>query len=162
MKQTLQFVISSLDLEDSQKFSASQILTHLQSAGNWPEVSIHHPSRQYPLMQIEFHGNVGFSMLCFMRSSSVGYLAASTTGLSEPSVFVCLGGQVIEKWPRELFLSLSRARVVISHFLKTGKQLPTVHWVRLDRFPRETVHAGGKGLIPLWQKLSHKANFPLE
>lgn len=161
MKQKLQLVVSTLDLDEPQRFSASKLLAHLQGAGNWPEASIHDPSRQYPLMDIEFHGNVGFSVLCFARPSSIGYLAVSVAKLSEPTVLVCLGGQVIEKWPRELFLSSSQARAVVSHFLKSGAQLPAVHWVRLDKFQRKTVHPGGKGLIPLWQKLRQKPGFPL-
>jgi hypothetical protein len=108
-------------------------------------------------MDIEFHGNVGFSVLCFARPSSVGYLAASGAKLSAPAVLVCLGGQVIEKWPREL----SQARAVVSHFLKSGAQLPSIRWVRPDKFQRKTVHAGGKDLIPLWQKLRQKPGFPL-
>jgi hypothetical protein len=154
------FVAASVDFDKPRRMSPSKLLDHLKTSGNWPEASIHHATHQYPIMDIEFHGRAGFSLLCFDKASSVGYLAAGSSRLSKPSVLVCLGGQVIEKWPPELFLPLSLAKTVISHFFKTGEREPSVKWVRLDRFRRETVHPGGRGLIPLWQRLRRQPQFP--
>src|ERR1051325_9340733 len=136
------FVVYSLDFETPQHLSAAKLLNHLSDSSKWPEASIHPAAeqQQYPFLNIEFHARVGFSVLCFDKPSSLGHLAATSLSLSKPQVLVCLGGQVIERWPRELFLPVANAKRVVSHFLKAGERLPAAHWVRLDRFERETVH----------------------
>ena len=64
---------------------------------------------------------------------------------SPPSIEVELGGQALERWPRELFTSAERATQALNHFLESGKQDPTLAWIRIDRFPRETVWEGREG-----------------
>jgi hypothetical protein len=61
---------------------------------------------------------------------------------STPSVEVELGGQALERWPRELFVSAAQATEALNHFLEHGTQHPTLEWVRIDRFPRETLWEG--------------------
>ena len=61
---------------------------------------------------------------------------------STPSVEVELGGQALERWPPELFVSAERTTQALDHFLEFGKQDPALEWVRIDRFPRETLWEG--------------------
>jgi hypothetical protein len=61
---------------------------------------------------------------------------------STPSVQVELGGQALERWPRELFVSAEYASHALNHFLDHGKQESALEWVRIDRFPRETLWEG--------------------
>lgn len=160
------FVMRSAGIPEPLRLSAGEIVDHLSSPENWHEASIgplhrEHPVlAAYPLMNAEFHGRAGFSLLLFPDERSNGILAATRAELSEPSVYVCLGGQVIEKWPPELFLSRDMARTVIEHFLSAATPDPSCPWIRLERFPRKTVHSGGKGLIPMWDKLSAAPHFP--
>jgi hypothetical protein len=65
-----------------------------------------------------------------------------THDFSSPSVEVELGGQALERWPRELFVSAERATQALNHFLEFGKQDPALEWVRIDGFPRETLWEG--------------------
>lgn len=112
-------------------------------------------------MNIEFHGHIGFSLLLFPSELSNGVLAATSSKLSKPSVLVCLGGQVIEKWPLELFLSRQVTREVVAQFLSTQVAYEGVEWIPLAEFERETVHEGGEGLISLWNKMRSDPRFPL-
>jgi hypothetical protein len=53
-----------------------------------------------------------------------------------------LGGQALELWPCELFVSAEHATHALNHFLEHGKQDPALEWVRIDGFPRETLWEG--------------------
>ena len=94
----ISLVTYSVDFDTPQDFSAEQIIDHVSTEGNWHEISIHpndygNPfTPQYPFMNIEFHGRMGFSLLLFPSESSNGVLAATSSKLSTPSVLVCLGG----------------------------------------------------------------------
>src|SRR5947207_202943 len=155
-----EFVTSSPHFAEPVRLSSAQLIAHLRDSRYLPEASIHPTKRQYPFLNIEFHDRAGFSILCFSNYSSIGRLATSTSRLSPPSVLVCLGGQVIEKWPKELFLTAALAKRIVAEFLRSGKPSRDVRWVRLDRFERETVHAGGRGLTRLWQRLQREPSFP--
>ena len=61
---------------------------------------------------------------------------------STPSVEMELGGQALERWPRELFVPWELATQALNHFLEFGKQQPALEWIRLDRFPRKTLWEG--------------------
>ena len=65
-----------------------------------------------------------------------------TRDFSSLSIEVELGGQALERWPRELFVSAEQATQALNHFLEFGKQDPALEWVRLDGFPRETLWKG--------------------
>ncbi len=45
---------------------------------------------------------------------------------STPPVEVELGGQTLERWRRELFVSADHAARALNHFLEHGKQEPTL------------------------------------
>ena len=62
-----------------------------------------------------------------------------------PMIEINLGGQTLERWPAELFVSEELAHRALECFLASGKQDPALHWIRIDAFPRETVWEGRKG-----------------
>jgi hypothetical protein len=47
-----------------------------------------------------------------------------------------LGGQALERWPRELFVTVARATQALDHFLEHGTQDRTLEWIRIDRTHR--------------------------
>ena len=147
-----QFLVSSADLGPT-TLSVAEVLDRLTDGSSLPEAIVHPPVLDFPRLEIEFHPNVGFSILCFEDESSVGYLAAVAPSTSAPEVPVNLGGQVVEKWPRELFLEREDAVAVIEHFFACGQQHPKLAWVRLDAFQREELHHG-PGLYEFWQEIS--------
>ena len=57
-------------------------------------------------------------------------------GASISPVDVELGGQALERWPRELFVPPELAVQALNHFLEFSKQVPALLWVRIDGFPR--------------------------
>ena len=64
---------------------------------------------------------------------------------SAPAIDVELGGQALERWPRELFASVEQASQAMNYFLDSGRQDPTLEWARIDGFPREIVWEGREG-----------------
>lgn len=98
------FVASAIDLEPTQ-MSAAALLARLASPGAWSEGSVHPPEADFPRLGIEVHPGIGVSILCHENERSIGFLAATRESLSPPSILVNLGGQVIERWPVELFLA---------------------------------------------------------
>ena len=73
--------------------------------------------------------------------------------MTAPEVDIVLGGQVRERWPRQLFVepSLGAETEALDYFLETGKQKETLHWIRTDAFARETVWKGRAGR-DAWEK----------
>ena len=69
----------------------------------------------------------------------MGFFLARTTSFSAPEIEIEMGGQALERWPRQLFVDSELAREAIDLFLKTGKQDGRQHRVRTDAFPREVV-----------------------
>ena len=76
-------------------------------------------------------------------------VSGSTFGPS--AVEINLGGQVLERWPDELFVSDALALRAIAHFLESGQQDPRQPWVRIDTFPRTTIWEGRQGR-ETWEK----------
>jgi len=71
--------------------------------------------------------------------------------LTAPEVDIVFGSQVQERWPRQLFVEPSLGAEALDYFLKTGKQMETLHWIRIDAFARETVWKGRAGRHA-WEK----------
>jgi len=62
-----------------------------------------------------------------------------------------VGGQALEKWPRQLLVDSDRALEALDVFRKTGKQNGTQHRVRTDALPREIVRETREGR-EAWEK----------
>jgi hypothetical protein len=147
-----EFRVSAVDLKPT-TISADALLARVSDPEHWPEASVHPPDADFPRLGIEFHPGVGYSILCHEDERALGSLAAMQTATTAPEVPVNLGGQVVERWPPELFLPEAAAATILKHFLDTGRQHPSFAWVRLDQFERELLHEG-PGLHEYWKQLT--------
>ena len=78
-------------------------------------------------------------MQCFETPESDSDFLISDKALSAPEVYVNLGGQAQELWPRQLFVPPPIALEAIRYFLEKGRENPNLNWARIDQFPRRTV-----------------------
>lgn len=120
--------------------TAHEIVVTLKRADAWHEASIHpKDGAQFPRLLISFHGNRGFVVQCFEDEQAWSDFLVLSNGFSLPQVEMELGGQALERWPRELFVPEGTVVEALEAFLNSGKQKPELQWVRIDRFPREVV-----------------------
>lgn len=96
---------------------------------------------QFPRMHVDWQSD-GYVVMCFEDEQSVGFYPATERHVGPPEVEIELGGQALEKWPRQMFLSLAIAERAVSTFVATGEQDSSLAWVANDAFPRETVWEG--------------------
>jgi len=69
------------------------------------------------------------------------HFVAVGSKLSAPEVYVELGGQGQELWPRELFVPYEIAERAVLFFYASERRDPSLNWVAIDAFPRRTVQA---------------------
>jgi hypothetical protein len=119
--------------------SALELVTQVQSRPVWDGASISPEGAQFPVVHLDWHEGHGFVLQCYEDEESWSDFLVTSQDFSAPSIEVELGGQALERWPRELFVSAERATQALNHFLQFGKQDPALEWIRLDAFPRETV-----------------------
>jgi hypothetical protein len=93
---------------------------------------------QYPVLYLAWYPGYGFEVQLMELSGDNNFLASSEQ-LSEPEVYVALGGQGQELWPRELFVSLPAASHAIRTVLRSGCRDGSLPWVAIDAFPRREV-----------------------
>ena len=125
--------------------SVSDLLERVQSSPVWDGTSISPGEGQFPLLHVDWHVGHGFVIQCYEDEQSWSDFLVTTLNFSPPSIEVELGGQALERWPRELFTSDEQATQALNHFLDCGKQDPTLDWVRIDGFPRETLWDSREG-----------------
>jgi hypothetical protein len=125
--------------------SASELLADVQTRPVWDGASISPADVQFPLLHVDWHEGHGFVLQCYEDEESWSSFLVTSQRFSHPSIEVELGGQAMERWPRELFVSAERATQALSYFLEFGKQDPTLEWIRIDAFPREIVWEGREG-----------------
>ena len=119
--------------------SASELVREVQSRPAWDGASISPADADYPRVHLDWHEGHGFVFQCYENEESWSDFLVTSRHVSTPSVEVELGGQALERWPRELFVSAAQATQALNHFLESGKQDPALEWVRIDGFPRETL-----------------------
>jgi hypothetical protein len=122
--------------------SVPELLADVQSRPAWDGASISPADADYPLVHLDWHEGHGFVFQCYEDEESWSDFLVTSRQFSTPSVEVKLGGQALERWPRELFVSTEHATHALNHFLERGKQDPAFEWVRIDGFPRETLWEG--------------------
>jgi hypothetical protein len=122
--------------------SASELLSEVQSRPVWDGASISPAYAEYPRVHLDWHEGHGFVFQCYEDEESWSDCLVMSLHFSTPSVEVELGGQALERWPRELFVSSELAARALDHFLKFGKQNPALERVRIDGFLRETLWEG--------------------
>ena len=85
--------------------SASEILARVRSVAPWDEASICPAQSDFPRVHISWHDSEGYNVHCFEDEQSLGEFLANRPQFSPTSVEINLGGQALERWPRELFVS---------------------------------------------------------
>ena len=121
---------------------SSVVLSRLRSAVPWDEASIHPADSDFPRVHISWRQAAGFNLHCFVNDLSFGQFLVSRLELSAPSVEINLGGQALERWPRELFVSEDLATEALEYFLDQGELKPLLFWIGTGQFPRETIWEG--------------------
>jgi hypothetical protein len=135
----LSFISSSMPLV---VLPTAELLMRLRSAAVWDEASIHPAESDFPRIHIRWHPTAGFKVHCFENEQSCGHFLATDLGFSLPSIEINLGGQALERWPRELFVPEDLATEALEHFLKHGELKPLLSWIGTGRFARETIWEG--------------------
>lgn len=120
----------------------SEVLSRLRSAAVWDEASIRRADSDFPRVHISWRECAGFYLQCFENDISSGEFLVTRIEFSNPSVEINLGGQTLERWPRELFVSEDLATETLEHFLNYGEVKPLLCWVGTGHFPRETIWEG--------------------
>jgi hypothetical protein len=137
--------------------SASGLLKNVQSRPVWDGVSISQEGSQFPLVHVDWHEGHGFVLQCYEDEESWSAFLVTSRHFSTPLIEVELGGQALERWPCEVFVSAELATQALNHFLDYGKQDAALEWVRVDGFPREILWEG-RAQREAWER----ANRPKE
>lgn len=122
--------------------SAAELLADVQTRPVWDGASIAPADADYPRVHLDWHEGHGFVFQCYEHEESWSDFLVTSRDFTSPSIEVELGGQALERWPCELFVSAERTAQALNHFLGYGKQDPALEWVRIDGFPRETLWEG--------------------
>jgi hypothetical protein len=131
--------------------SVPELLADIQSRLVWDGASIAPADGDYPRVHLDWHEGNGFVCQCYEDAKSWSDFLVTSRYFSTPSVEVELGGQALERWPRELFVPSEQAAEALMHFLELGKQDPALEWVRIDGFPREIVWEGREARVA-WER----------
>ncbi len=91
---------------------------------------------QYPILSLSWYPDFGYEAHC-MELSRISHFVATGRKLSKPEIYVELGGQGQELWPRELFVPFAIVEQVVHHLLLSGKRDPKFPWVPIDAIPRK-------------------------
>jgi hypothetical protein len=124
---------------------ASELLGIARGLPEWDALIVVAENQDYPRVHVSWHDGHGFVVHCFEDGESWGFFLAKAPSFSSPEVAIEMGGQALEKSPRQLVVDSERALEALDFFLKTGRQNGTHHWVRADAFPRQIVREGRAG-----------------
>jgi len=109
---------------ESEIASGSAILARVQSGPVWDVASIAPVDDPFPRLHIEWHAGNGFVIQCYEDENSWSNFLLVRPGCGRPAVEINLGGQALERWPRELFVSAELAQRAVEYFVNSGKQDP--------------------------------------
>ena len=127
--------------------SAEAILRAMQERPTWDGVTISPNEElgldgagQFPLLNLSWYPDHGYEIQCFESAQrpDSDFLATSDA-LSPPEVYVELGGQGQELWPRELFVPFESALRATKYLLTDGREDPGLAWILISEFPRQPV-----------------------
>ncbi len=122
--------------------SASEVLARVRSVAPWDEASICPARSEFPRVHISWHDSEGFNVHCFENEQSLGQFLVNGREFSPPGIEINLGGQVLERWPRELFVSEALAAEALEYFFDYAEPKPSLCWTGTGDFPRETIWEG--------------------
>ena len=134
--------------------SISELLVQLRSAAPWDEASIHPAQSDFPRLHISWHQGAGFNVHCFKNTESLGQFLVTGLEFSPPTIEINLGGQALERWPRELFVSEALATEALEHFLEHGELKPSLCWTGTGEFRRENIWQGRQER-EAWERTKH-------
>ena len=125
---------------DISSVDVAEILAEIERGDAW-ELSVHPTEQfpQYPHLHLDWHRGFGLVVMAFEHEQSIGYYPIIGTDCGPPEVVIELGGQALEKWPRELFVPKDVAVQALQTFLRTGRQDLSFTWVANDAFEREVI-----------------------
>jgi hypothetical protein len=112
---------------------------------------------RFPRAGLSWHEGHGLVLHCF--EDAWGFFLTESGPLTEPEIEIVLGGQVQERWPPQLFVDPSLGAEALDHFVETGKQKETPHWIRTDAFAREAEWKGRAGR-EAWEKAQERKGRP--
>ena len=121
---------------------SAEVLSRLRSSAPWDEASIRRVDGDFPRVYISWRQAAGFNLHCFENDRSSGQFLVNHLEFSAPSIEINLGGQALERWPRELFVSEDLATEALEYFLDHGELKPLLFWTGTGQFPRETIWEG--------------------
>jgi hypothetical protein len=96
--------------------SVSELLIEVQSRPVWDGASISPVDARFPLVHVDWHEGHGFVLQCYEDEESWSYFLVTSRHFSSPSIGMGPGGQALERWPRDLFVSAERATQALSQF----------------------------------------------
>ena len=120
----------------------AELLARLRSGPAWDEMSICRAHDQYPSLHLAWQADRGLVVHCFEDADSAGHFLVESATMTAPEVEIVLGGQALERWPRQLFVSNRLAHDAVEFFLCTGRRNTILDWVTTGGFLRETVWEG--------------------
>lgn len=142
---TPSFIFTTLADNEERPANASavaEIIAQIEDRPAWDNLQIRPLGNDmFPVMNISWHAGHGLEVQCFPTPESNSNFLASDKLLSAPEVYVELGGQTQELWPRQLFVQTAVAVAAVKYFLETGCEDPNLIWVPIAHFPRCTVPA---------------------
>src|SRR5438093_12738750 len=112
--------------------SAQDLLADVRSRPVWDGASISPADAEYPRVHVDWHEGDGFVFQCYEDEESWSDFLVTSRHFSLPSIEVELGGQALERWPRELFVPTELAAQALNHLFSVCKQDPALDWVRID------------------------------
>ena len=119
----------------------------MQKRATWDGVTVFPDAKvgrdgegQFPVLSFGWYPGFGYEVHC-MELNCESHFVATSTKLSAPEVYVELGGQGQELWPRELFVPYAIAEQAALYLLATGRRDPSLQWVGISAFPRKKVRA---------------------
>jgi hypothetical protein len=135
------FTTLATDAERPAKASAAaEIINQIADRPAWDSLQIRpEGTDMFPFMNISRHAGYGLEVQCFSTPDSNSDFLASDKVLSAPEVYVELGGQTQELWPKQLFVTQVVAIEALKYFLESGRENPKLIWVPIAQFPRCTV-----------------------
>lgn len=124
-------------------------LAKLRGAPSWDGLYIYPDAEpgpdghwQYPRISFTWEAEgTGYVVQCFEDNSSRSSFLSVSAELSDPAVYVELGGATQELWPRELFVPYVLALSAVEYFVLTGRQEPLRSWIGISDFARKKIAA---------------------